>query len=212
KPEVAYEWSYGAVYSAKWIRGLTMSADFWHIDLRSLASFVGPQLVLNFENSFPGLVSRDPATGAITRITNSDLNLTQAVVEGLDYEAIYILDSSIFGRGDFGRFTFTLNGTYLSRFEFQATPVSKRIGISGGFVSGASFSGSLPHNRAYASAFYDGPANTWLAGFDTGATVHYTGQYEDDNINLTESSKPQMPRSGPFPWRARKVSEWVTLD
>ena len=54
--------------------------------------------------------------------------------------------------------------------------------------------------------------DTWLAGFDTGATVHYTGQYEDDNINLTGSSKPQMPRSGPLPWRARKVSEWVTLD
>ena len=56
-------------------------------------------------------------------------------MEGLDYEAIYILDSSIFGHGDFGRLTFTLNGTYLSRFEFQATPVSKRIGLSGEFVS-----------------------------------------------------------------------------
>jgi len=200
KPEVAYEWSYGAVYSAKWIRGLTMSADLWHIDLRSLASFVGPQFIINFENSFPGLVSRDPATGAITRITNSDLNLTQAVVEGLDYEAIYILDSSIFGRGDFGRFTFTLNGTYLSRFEFQATPGSKRIGLSGEFVSGFSVTGSLPHNRAYISAFYDGPADTWLAGFDTGATVHYTGQYQDDNINLVPAG------------RARKVREWTTLD
>ena len=37
--------------------------------------------------------------------------------------------------------------------------------------------------------FYDGPADTWLAGFDTGATVHYTGQYEDDNIDLTGSSE-----------------------
>ena len=212
KPEVAYEWTYGAVYSPKWIKGLTLSADYWHIDLRSIASFVDEQFIINFENSFPGLVIRNPTTGAITQLINPNLNLTRAIVEGLDYEGIYILDSSIFGHGDFGRLTFTLNGTYLSRFEFQATPVSKRIGLSGGFVSGAAFSGSLPHNRAYASLFYDGPADTWLAGFDTGATVHYTGQYEDDNINLTGSSKPQMPRSGPFPWRARKVSEWVTLD
>jgi len=79
-------------------------------------------------------------------------------------------------------------------------------------VFGASFTGSLPHNRAFASAFYDGPVGTWLAGFDIGATVHYTGQYEDDNISLTGSTKPQTPRSGPLPWRARKVSEWVTLD
>jgi outer membrane receptor protein involved in Fe transport len=46
--------------------------------------------------------------------------------------------------------------------------------------------------------------------------VHYTGQYEDDNIGLTSdvtgSPKPQTPRSGPRPWRARKISEWVTLD
>jgi hypothetical protein len=139
-------------------------------------------------------------------------------VEGIDYEGIYILDSAIFGHGDFGRLTFTLNGTYLSRFEFQATPDSKRIGLSGGFVSTASFSGSLPHNRAYASLFYDGPADTWLAGFDAGATVHYTGQYEDLNQALTGSPKPQMPITGgpntpsSKPWRARKIREWVTLD
>ena len=199
-PEVAYEWSYGAVYSPKWINGLTLSADFWHIDLRSIASFVDLQFMIDFENSFPGLVSRDPTTGAITGILNPDLNLTRAVVEGVDYEAVYILDSSIFGRGDFGRFTFTLNGTYLSRFEFQPTPFSKRIGLSGEFVSGFSFTGSLPHNRAFVSAFYDGPAHTWLAGLDFGATVHYAGQYQDDNIHLAPAGK------------ARKVREWATLD
>jgi iron complex outermembrane receptor protein len=212
KPEVAYEWTYGAVYSPKWIKGLTLSTDIWHIDLRSIASGVDLQFIIDFENSFPGSVIRDPITGAITEVLNPSLNLTGAIVEGSDYEAIYILDSSIFGHGDFGRLTFTLNGTYLSRFEFQATPFSKRIGISGEFVGGASFTGSLPHNRAYISAFYDGPADTWLAGFDTGATVHYTGQYEDGNGGLTLSSKPQEPRSGPLPWRARKVSDWVTLD
>ncbi len=218
KPEVAYEWTYGAVYSPKWIKGLTLSADYWHIDLRSIASFVDAQFIINFENSFPGLVIRDPTTGVITEVINPSLNLTRAIVEGLDYEAIYILDSSIFGHGDFGRLTATLNGTYLSRFEFQATPLSKRIGLSGGFVTGASFTGSLPHNRAYASLFYDGPTDTWLAGFDVGATVHYTGQYEDVNQSLTSdqfnriSAKPQTPRSGPLPWRARKIREWTTLD
>ena len=212
KPEVAYEWTYGAVYSPKWIKGLTLSTDFWHIDLRSITTPVSPQFIIDFENSFPGLVIRDPTTGAITEVLNPRLNLTGAIVEGVDYEGIYILDSSIFGHGDFGRLTFTVNGTYLSRFEFQATPVSKRIGLSGGFVSSASFSGSLPHNRAYASLFYDGPADTWLAGFDAGATVHYTGQYEDLNSFLTQSSKPQEPRSGPKPWRARKIREWTTLD
>ncbi len=51
-----------------------------------------------------------------------------------------------------------------------------------------------------------------MQGLDVGAVVHYTGQYEDDNASLTGSRKPQMPRSGPKPWRARKVREWITLD
>jgi hypothetical protein len=182
------------------------------VDLRSIASFVGPQFIIGFENSFPGLVIRDPTTGAITEVISQTLNLSRAIVEGIDYEGIYILDTSILGHGDFGRLTLTLNGTYLSCFEFQAIPFSKRIGLSGEFVTSATFTGSLPHNRAYISAFYDGPADTWLAGFDIGATVHYTGQYEDANLDLTRSSKPQEPRSGPFPQRARKVSDWVTLD
>jgi outer membrane receptor protein involved in Fe transport len=212
KPEVAYEWSYGAVYSPKWITGLTLSADFWHIDLRSIAALPDGQFIVDHENLFPGDVIRDPTTGAITELINPTLNLTGAVVEGLDYEAIYILDSSSFGLGEFGRFTFTLNGTYLSRFELQISPDTHRIGLSGSLVFSPTLTGSLPHTRAFASAFWDGPAGTWLADFDIGATVHYTGQYEDDNVLLVGAPKPQQPRIGPFSKRARKIREWTTLD
>jgi len=58
-------------------------------------------------------------------------NIAGAIFEGLDYEAIYILDSSIFGHGDFGRLTTTVNGTWLSRAELQPTPQSRRFGING---------------------------------------------------------------------------------
>ena len=57
-----------------------------------------------------------------------------------------------------------------------------------------------------------------MQGLDIGSVVHYTGQYEDDNqfltanLNTGQFSKPQTPRSGHLPWRARKVREWVTLD
>jgi outer membrane receptor protein involved in Fe transport len=64
-------------------------------------------------------------------------------------------------------------------------------------VSLPTLTGSLPHTRAFASAFWDGPADTWLAGFDIGATVHYTGQYQDENFVLAKS---------------RKIREWTTLD
>jgi len=222
QPEVAYEWTYGAVYSPKWIKGLTLSADWWHIDMRSIASLLGTQFIV--ENNIPGLVIRGPPTvpgrlGPILLVIDPNENLTGAIFEGLDYEAIYILDSSIFGHGDFGRLTATINGTWLSRAELQILPGTKRFGIAGEVIPpGFTLTGSLPWNRANFSLFYDGPADTWMQGLDIGAVVHYTGQYEDDNLSLTSAfgifvpPKPQTPRSGPLPWRARKVREWITLD
>ena len=235
-PEVAYEWSYGAVYSPKWIKGLTLSADWWHIDLRSIASFLGAQFIV--ENNIPGLVFRGPVNpspnpfppipgdlGPLILVIDPNENLTGAIFEGLDYEAIYILDSGIFGHGDFGRLTFTVNGTWLSRAELQVSPDTKRFGIAGEFLpAGLSLTSSLPWNRANFSLFYDGPADTWMQGLDIGAVVHWIGQYEDDNVSLTRLSslphvKPQTPRTGgpgdnaaPFPQGARKVAAWTTLD
>ena len=208
KPEVAYEWTYGAVWSPKWIKGLTLSADWWHIDMRSIASLLGSTFII--EHNIPGLVTRTPPPpgappapnggpdlGAITLVIDPNQNLAGAILEGLDYEAIYILESSIFGHGDFGRFTATANGTWLSRFILQVTPDQKPFNIAGQFVpTGFNLTGSLPRNRAYFSLFYDGPADTWLGGFNAGATVHWTGQYSDDVLDgLT-----------------RKVNDWVTLD
>jgi iron complex outermembrane recepter protein len=216
KPEVAYEWSYGAVYSPKWFKGLTLTADWWHIDMRSIASLLGTQFTVDLNN--PDLVIRGPPTipgkpGPIILVIDPNENLTGAIFEGLDYEAIYILDFSIFGHGDFGRLTATVNGTWLSRAELQILPDTKRFGIAGEFIPpGFTLTSSLPWNRANFSLFYDGPADTSMQGLDVGAVVHYTGQYEDDNVSLTGLPKPQTPRSGPLPWRARKVREWVTLD
>ena len=222
QPEVAYEWSYGTVYSPKWLKGLTLSADWWHIDMRSIASLLGTQFII--ENNLPGLVIRGPPVipgrpGPIILVIDPNENLTGAIFEGLDYEAIYTLDSAIFGHGDFGRLTATLNGTWLSRAELQIAPSTKRFGIAGEVIPpGFTLTGSLPRSRANFSLFYDGPADTWMQGLDAGAVVHYTGQYEDDNSSLTQNpftgefSKPQTPRSGFRSWRARKVREWTTLD
>jgi hypothetical protein len=220
KPEEAYEWTYGIVWSPKWIKGLTLSADWWHIDMRSIVATLGAQFIIdNFTGT--NLVQRGPSTipgqlGPVNLVIDPNENLAGAIFEGLDYEAIYILDSTIFGHGDWGRLTTTVNGTYLSRAELQPTPGSKRFGIAGEFLSTSfTLTSSLPHNRANFSIFYDGPADTWLGGVDVGAVVHWIGQYEDDNIDLV-GSKPQTPRTNPAtgldsPF-ARKVAAWTTLD
>ena len=241
-PEVAYEWTYGAVYSPKWVKGLTLSADWWHIDMRDLVTTLGAQTILNQSTPpnngastvvGPGgtVVVRGVGTdpnepGPVLFDIDPNLNLSGAIFEGLDYEAIYILDSSIFGHGDFGRLTTTVNGTWLSRARFQAASNVKPVGIAGEFLpTGFALTSSLPWNRANFSMFYDGPADTWAAGLDVGAIVHWTGQYEDDNADFT-GAKFQTPRTNPpgtFDKNgvdvsglestvARKVSSLTTLD
>jgi iron complex outermembrane receptor protein len=233
-PEVAYEWTYGAVWSPKWVKGLTLSADWWHIDMRDIVATLGAQTII-LENPPPTngastvvgpggtVVFRSAGSnptgepGPVDLTIDPSNNLSGAIFEGLDYEAIYILDSSIFGHGDWGRLTTTVNGTWLSRAEFQAAANVKRVGIAGEFLPPAfALTSSLPWNRANFSIFYDGPADTWMQGLDVGAIVHWTGQYEDDNASLTGSSKLNEPRSGPKGGgdeiAARKVSAWTTLD
>ena len=208
---MAYEWTYGAVYSPKWIKGLTLSADWWHIDMRDIVAPLGAQFLINNTNppacrnvferwapSFP--VSYCGARPDLARSPGQSIpvnNLSGAIFEGLDYEAIYILDSTIFGHGDWGRLTTTVNGTWLSRAELQPAPDAKRFGIAGEFLpTSFSLTNSLPWNRANFSIFYDGPADTWLGGLDVGAVVHWIGQYEDDNASIT-GRKQQTPRTIP---------------
>ena len=199
--EVAYEWTYGVVWTpAKLIKGLTLSADFYHIDLRNVISGREPNIILlnNFGSStgtlpngaptggiFSDLIQRDPVTGAVLNVNSRPQNQVRFITEGLDYEASYQLDTSIFGRGNLGIFTSTFNGNYLARFVGQPSPTDLRVNFLGRLV-GPRF-GSFPRNRWYTSVFYD------LGGLDAGLIVHYIGQYWDN---------------GP----PRKVREWTTLD
>ena len=58
QPETAYEWTYGMIITpGKWwsaLQGLTVSGDFYHIDLRGVTSALDPQFIVDNEGTFPG--------------------------------------------------------------------------------------------------------------------------------------------------------------
>jgi iron complex outermembrane receptor protein len=210
KPEIAYEWSYGTVVTpGKWLSpltGLTLSADWYHIDLRNPVSPFGAGFIVAHSNLFPGRVIRDGSpgptdpsgnTGDITVLNDQTFNLYSVHEEGLDWEGIYQFETNRLGHGDWGTFTTTVNGTYLARYVFATqspgNPGGKKIDETGTF---ADF-GSLPQNRMYVSEYYD------LGGLNAGATVHYIGQYQD-----SLAQKFSAGVADPL----RKVREWVTLD
>jgi serine/threonine protein kinase len=195
--------------------GLTLQADFYHIDLRSVTAILDPQFLIDHEDQFPGQVIRGPSTGPnypfgpIVLLLLPEQNLGRIIQEGWDYEVAYSFDTSRLGHGNWGTVTAILNGTYIDRVVLQAVvggPEKSVVGkFGGGFLETASGGlpppvggGSFTHNRWYASLFYDGPAHSQLAGLDAGFTVHYIGQYWD----LKKST----------PGLNRKIREWTTLD
>jgi iron complex outermembrane recepter protein len=213
QPETAYEWTYGAVVTpGKWwspLQGLTLQADFYHIDLRAVTAVLDPQFLVDHEDQFPGQVIRGPSTGPgdagpIVRLLLPQQNLGRIIQEGWDYEVAYTFDTARLGHGNWGTLTATFNGTYIDRVVLQAVvggPEQSVVGKFGGGFLGTVGGGSFTHNRWYGSLFYDGPAGSAFAGLDTGFTVHYIGQYWDAPVIDVTGREIH-----------RKIREWVTLD
>lgn len=212
QPETAYEWTYGAVATpGSWwsaLRGLTLAADFYHIDIRGVTLQLDPQFLVEHESEFPGQVIRGASTGPadpfgpIVLLLLPEQNLGRMIEEGWDYSAVYSFDTRTLGHADWGTITATLRGTYLDRAVLQAVPDGPEknvIGKFGGGFLGTNAGGSFTHNRWFTSLFYDGPSGSPLAGLDTGFTVHFAGQYWDNSKFTIDN-------------RDRKVREWTTVD
>src|SRR5438552_15015377 len=108
--------------------------------MRDIVALLGAQFILQNSNRepFASLVTRAPSTipgelGPATLIIDPRQNLAGAIFEGLDYEAIYLMHSTIFVRADCGRLTTTVNGTWLCRAQLQPPPGSKRFSSAGVF-------------------------------------------------------------------------------
>jgi iron complex outermembrane receptor protein len=228
RPEVAYEWTYGGVitFDKLWsgLQGLTVSVDNIHIDLRDYITALDPQFVIDHESIFgtgtvPGSATStfiqrglpgsnggtSPTLGPILVVNTPLINVGRFIEDAIDYEMVYTLQTSRFGHGDLGALTATFNGTYLYDADVVAVPgISPRTEVSGKFgggFQGPNGGGSFTHNRWYSSLFYDGPEGSWLGGLDTGASVHYVGQYWD-----TKGFEAPPNTAN------RKIREWVTLD
>ncbi len=218
QPETAYEYTAGTVITpGKWwsaLQGLTVSADYVHLDIRGFTSSLDPQFVINNENNgFGQFITRgapgsgggtNPTVGPILNVFTPLLNLGRFIEVAYDYEMVYTLETSRFGHGDFGTLTTTFNGTYVDSIKVQFLPgqgQTQVVGKFGGGFQGANGGGSFTHNRWYSSVYYDGPEGSWLGGLDTGATVHYVGQYWD-------AKGFEAPPNN----SNRKVREWITLD
>jgi outer membrane receptor protein involved in Fe transport len=108
RPEEADTFTVGAVFSPRFIDGLSMSLDYYDINIEGAISQVGNQAVLNRcflekAQEFCDLITLDSgiatptATGSFVLIGDVFVNVAQAAVRGVDFETSYRSDVNLFG-------------------------------------------------------------------------------------------------------------------
>lgn len=119
-PEESESTTVGLVYSPSFVDGLTLSLDWWKIELTNTIVGDTPNQILN-DCYVQGLstrctlFTRDPVLGIVNGMNYGNRNAGLSNDEGWDFGALYRLST---GFGDFG---FNLQTTYTSLSEFKTT-------------------------------------------------------------------------------------------
>lgn len=98
RPEKASTNVFGFVYQPSWVPGLSMSADWYDVQIRDSIGQLGPQRIVDEcfagNTTLCGQLRQDGAQ--IGRIFNVFLNVAQARVKGVDVELTYNMEPNFF--------------------------------------------------------------------------------------------------------------------
>lgn len=132
QPETAKTLALGAVFEPRFVRGLTISVDYFDIKIKDLVGSVNPNLSLtnclaNGDAYFCGLVQRD-GSGSLWQGENGyfrrfNVNTGSLSTKGIDLAVDYRMNLDDLGIGG-GRLAFNLLGTYLDSFKTVPLPNS----------------------------------------------------------------------------------------
>lgn len=106
RPEKADTFTAGAVFQPKWgvLNGLSISADWYRIKINDAIGQLGAQAVVNQceagATEICTLITRDANTGKLVLVGNLFVNITEALVRGVDLESVYRKRIHVFGGGD----------------------------------------------------------------------------------------------------------------
>jgi outer membrane receptor protein involved in Fe transport len=147
-PEEADTRSIGVVWQSNRIDGLSMSADYYEIDIDGALATIGPDIIVD-QCSAGALercarVTRDPITNRVTVIDNGFVNQDSARVVGTDFEVGYTLDLA--GGG-------SLSGRILATWLNENS--TTQLGSAKRDVAGETGDGSLPEFKSTAYLRYN---------------------------------------------------------
>jgi len=104
RPEKADTFTGGVVVQPSFIPGLSVSADWYRIKIKDAIGQLGTQAVVNQceagATDLCTLITRDVTTDRLVLVGNVFVNITEALVKGVDAEVGYRHDVNVFGGGD----------------------------------------------------------------------------------------------------------------
>jgi outer membrane receptor protein involved in Fe transport len=173
KPETADTITFGVVYQPSFISGLSISVDYYNIDLKNAIGALGSQDIIN--RCYQGVtdlcryVERN-AAGEITRVTRANVNLSELKTAGVDFEVAYNTPLSRFHEGLPGDLGLRFLGTYTDYLTSVDNNIVQQLVSDIGFGHNG-----IPQWKWSASATWrDGPLTLY-------SQLRYTEGGRDDN-------------------------------
>jgi outer membrane receptor protein involved in Fe transport len=169
KPETADTYTYGVVFTPRWIPRLSLSVDYYNIRITNIisAGLGGANSEVNgcFQNQTAllcNLIHRDPATGELFGsgyVATTDVNDGFVQTKGIDVNGNYSYPLPSFGRLDA-----SLTGSYLAHYVTEAYPGSGTYDCAG--LYGATCGVPLPRWRSKLRV-------TWVTPWKVTASVQW---------------------------------------
>ncbi len=209
KPETATIITAGAVFEP--IKGVALTADYWHIQIDNAIQTVPEQTV--FSNCYEGgiqafcnSIHRDPISKTINTVFDLVQNVGGVTTSGVDAGVSYFTKISPTA----GTVRAGLETAYLMKFDLDTGGFDPRAAAGSGktlVLHGRGYYdlGVLPTLRMNLFGAYSHPS-----GFGVGTNIRYIGDYKEcdqDNCNVlpTQDGEPSMPYS-------RDVGSYVTAE
>lgn len=186
KPEEADTFTIGAVFTPEFIPGLSLSLDYYNIEIAGAISQVGNQSVLDrcfLENAqeFCDLITLD-GSGNIILVGDVFVNVAQAAVEGLDFEGSYASDVNLFGGME------TISARVFASWLFERSETNSS-GVTTDFAGQTGATQGSGAYFPYADFKATGSVTYRNAGFSAlvqarhiGAGIHDVSRVEGDTI------------------------------
>ena len=143
EPEEAFTFTVGGSYSPTFIDGLTLSADFFNIEVDDSAIELSGTTIINgchFDGNadFCSRIMRDVNSGVLIRIDGTTANAATLVRRGLDLGLTFEKNGLTFGGNDFGslKLDFIATRVFENSFEFPTAAANSSITRCEGLFSG----------------------------------------------------------------------------